>query len=65
MTSLTNEINKKYMSKAATAISKVSNDITIITKDNEEIHTNKYLLSAFFSILGPLVSLPPNDGGSP
>ena len=51
------------MSEAASAISKVSNDIIIITKDHEEIHTNKYLLSTFSSIIGPLLSFPANDVG--
>lgn len=36
----------------------LTNDVTIISENNEEIHTNKFLLSVFSPTLRPLLSTP-------
>ena len=53
-----NDDHKRHLNEAIAAMSKVDNDITIISGDDEEILANKYLLSVFSSILSPLLSVP-------
>ena len=53
---LDNESSEKHLNDAIEAISKLSKDITIISGENEEIHTNKHLLDLFASAIFPLFS---------
>ena len=56
-----NSNDKNHINEAVLALSRINNDITIISKDNEKVFANKYFLSTFASTLAPLLLIPSYD----